>query len=116
MTLSVFGLVGGLTVAALAVGTTYRSFRQVRYGVLRRHAVEVWPTNVFLNGAPHRLNHAHFDVLVTDDAEIVPEKILGGSPAERRNARAALAPAFECVLDRFDSPAEIAGAVPGVDQ
>jgi len=73
LVLSVFRLGAGATPQSLAEGTGYQVFRRATMARIRSVPLELWPTDVWMDGVRHRWSHLHFDLVVTDSQAILPD-------------------------------------------
>lgn len=90
--------------ARLAENTGFRTFRLCRASALTDAGYDLWPTDVFVDGVPDPRNEVHYDLIVAAGPGLVSTELVAGTKAERRAARAALAPHFEAVLAVLGDP------------
>jgi hypothetical protein len=84
--------------------TGFRSFRLCRASALTDAGYDLWHTEVFVDGVPDPRNEVHYDLIVAAGTGLIPTELVAGSRAERRAARAALAPHFEAALALIGDP------------
>ena len=101
--LSCFAVTDAWTPERLATGTRYRSYRQVEARVLLDAGYRLWPTEIFDDNTPDRRNEVHYDLIVLAGAHLGLGE-LGGSKAQRADARERLAPAFRSLLGVLGEP------------
>jgi hypothetical protein len=91
----------------LAENTGFRSYRRCRAAVVASAGYELWPTEVFVDDTPDPRNRVHYDLIVAAGPDLIPANLLAVDKAERRAARASLAPHFEAVLALMGDPVPI---------
>jgi hypothetical protein len=102
--LSCFAVTPEWPPARLAENTGFRTFRLCRVSALTGAGYDLWPTDVFVDGVPDPRNEVHYDLIVAAGPGLVSTGLVAGTKAERRAARAVLAPHFEAVLALLGDP------------
>lgn len=107
LAMSCFAVAEDWTPARLAEGTGFTRYRIARAESLLTSGYALWPTEVFVDDIPDRRNSVHYDLVVAAGPNLIPATIFAGSPAERREARTALFPTFQRVLDLLGDPVDL---------
>ncbi|MCZ7627785.1 MAG: hypothetical protein M5U19_01175 [Microthrixaceae bacterium] len=103
---SCFAVTADWTPQRLAEGTRYRSYRLVSARTLLAAGFPIWPTEVFLDGAPDPRNEVHYDVIVAT-GELHLAEFFSQVKAARAAARDRLRPAFERLCDLLGDPRDL---------
>lgn len=104
LTLSAYAQPDGVDLKELIADLTpvpYQHYRQGRYGEFRRAGINVLPTTVFTFDKPDRHADLHFNVVVADEHQVLPDTYNASSKAERTRLRGLLSPAFQSALAPF---------------
>lgn len=100
-TVSVFGLVRGVTASEVLAEMPHKSFGVARFGDLRT-GFDVWPTTITGTAVDPRVQAVHFDIVLAKD-ELVPpgHRVEDMEVVERDRVLADLRPTAANLLDLF---------------
>ncbi|HET8930434.1 MAG TPA: hypothetical protein VFN21_07245 [Acidimicrobiales bacterium] len=104
LTLSVYLLEPGRAPAEFRVGPFQRAYRTTDIGQVRQAGVPLWATDVAVEGTPLPMSSLHFDLVVSTEAQVLPDAYAAAGKVERKELREILRPSFERVLDLFGPP------------
>jgi hypothetical protein len=104
---SCFAVTDNWPPARVAEGTGFRRYDLCRAQVLTAAGYELWPTEVFVDDVPDPRNDVHYDLIVAARPDLIPDELISGDKATRREARGRLAPRFEAVLEFLGDPIEL---------
>lgn len=104
LTLSVYLADAGRSPIEFRASPFQRAYRTTSVGEVRRAGVPIWATDVAVEGQPLPMSSLHFDLVVSIDAEVLPDTYAGADRSERRRLRDTLRPRFDAVLRIFGPP------------
>ena len=107
LVLSCFAVTPEWPPVSLAEQTGFRQYRLAPARVINDAGYELWPTEVFVDDTPDPRNEVHYDLVVAAGPGLIAPALITGTKAERRTARATLAPRFERLLDVLGEPLEL---------
>lgn len=100
-TVSVFGLVRGVTVSQVLAEMPHKTYGVARFGDLREE-FEVWPTTITGTAIESRLQAVHFDIVLAKDDMVPPgQRVEDMAKAQRDRILAALRPTAASLMDLF---------------
>ncbi len=107
LVLSCFAVTPEWPPASLAEQTGFRQYRLTPAHVINDAGYELWPTEVFVDDTPDPRNEVHYDLVVAAGPGLIASALITGNKAERRLARATMAPRFERLLEVLGEPLEL---------
>lgn len=104
LTLSVYLLDPARAPVEFRAGPFQRAYRTTSVGRVRRAGVPIWATDVAVEGSPLPMSSHHCDLVVSTEAEVLPDRYAAADKAGRHRLRDLLRPQFDIVLGVFGPP------------